>query len=416
MSADGQIVASGRRGGRFHILVIAGTVGLVAVPVAVDEFPRETARWFAAAATERALERDSAGAIQRLDRALAWDPANAEFFLVRAAQKLDTKQWASGLADCDAARRIEPGLRDIGELRSQLLQQLGQHRAAVGEWKQMFRDAANEPDARRAQVLNGLAYAQAVGGLELEEALKAVNEGLAILGTDAIELDPGGYLLFARGYSALQNEDLGLALSSLDQAVEKAENAYRRHARRWKALASERRDGARFEERVQALKPHLAGVLQLRSEVLQKLDRPAEAERDRKRVEELASNGNISMNVPLPLSRAVQRVESVASYLDTRGYIYVRLADPASAIEDLEHAVTLIQWVRQAFPWHLDFIRHEILDIRPLLLAQEKYYFTEAVIRYHRMLAYEASGKKDLAARDREAILDLGFEPGPHLF
>ena len=62
------------------------------------------------------------------------------------------------------------------------------------------------------------------------------------------------------------------------------------------------------------------------------------------------------------------------------------------------------------------YLKHEVDDLRPLLLARERQELVAAVIHYHRMLAYEALGKMPEADVDRQKILELGFEPGPHLF
>jgi hypothetical protein len=39
-----------------------------------------------------------------------------------------------------------------------------------------------------------------------------------------------------------------------------------------------------------------------------------------------------------------------------------------------------------------------------------------AVIRYHRALVLDSLGQQAEAEKDRQRVVDLGFEPGDHLF
>ena len=114
-----------------------------------------------------------------MDRAIAWnDTGRAVCFCRRAEYKLDTQQWQSGLEDCDRARQLAPDSPLVGELRSEFLQHLGRHQEAVAEWREIVQAGGSALPVERAHELNGMAYAMAVGDVDLEEGL-AGRRGVA---------------------------------------------------------------------------------------------------------------------------------------------------------------------------------------------------------------------------------------------
>ena len=208
---------------RGAVLVVLAAIALVVVPVAIVEWPREIARWHEAAAKELHLQDDTAAAVASMDRAIAWNGQDAALFLQRAEYKLQTGQWQSGLEDCDEARRLNPDNPLVGQWRSQFLQHLGRHREAVAQLREVLQVVGSVLPAERALQLNNLAYAAAVGDLDLNEALAAAEESLRIQGDVAAILDPAGVLCFGRAVTAHARGDSLLALSTLSEAREQAE-------------------------------------------------------------------------------------------------------------------------------------------------------------------------------------------------
>ena len=116
------------------------------------------------------------------------------------------------------------------------------------------------------------------------------------------------------------------------------------------------------------------------------------------------------------MSVAIQRVREMGSFLDTRGFLYYQLGDLPAARHDMQRAVDVCQWSCRAEPWMIDAVKHQILDIRELKKDERRNQRSLAVVHYHRMLVHEALGRQEEAAQDRARVVELGCEPGEHLF
>ena len=80
--------------------------------------------------------------------------------------------------------------------RSQAFQHLGLHKEAIRDWKKLVELGRSAPDHQRAVLLNGLAYAQALGNVELKEALENIIQAINLAGENAAMLDTRGYIHF----------------------------------------------------------------------------------------------------------------------------------------------------------------------------------------------------------------------------
>ena len=167
---------------------------------------------------------------------------------------------------------------------------------------------------------------------------------------------------------------------------------------------------------LQALRAHLAGILELRAQLCDELDKPEEVAKDRQRKKELASDGNLAEAKPYDLFNAIERVSGCAGVLDTRGYLLYKLGALNAAYDNLQYAVEASEQVCQAMPGRIESAKHFVSDIRPLVREERRYQRTWAVVSYHRMLVLEAQGKQQEAEQDRQKIRDLGYEPGDQLF
>ncbi len=398
-----------------QIVVVSVAVALVVVPVLISEAPREVARWFAAAATEAQLNGQLDAAIARQGRAIAWQPNAAQLYAQRAAMELQAKQWEAVLRDCDRVRQSDPENPDVGSLRIAALQHLGRHAEAIAEAKRMVRRCDKDDAAKRAQALNTLAYTRAVANRELPEGLADANQAIQLVGNRASTLDPEGFLWFGRAGSARRNENRELALKCLNEALRHAEKHYAENKNRSLALALVPPLALDYMRRAALLKAQVSGILYQRAELLDELDRPAEAKRDRKRLKDLNKDGNVSMTVPLTLDEAMGILEIEAMYLDTRGFLYYRLDRQVAARRDLDQAIRMSDAGAQAYPWLLEARRHFIYDLRLLTANQKLLEENLATLLYHRMLTLQALGEKQLADKDRQRIVQLGYAPSDAL-
>lgn len=398
------------------LLVILAAVAIVIVPVATLEIPREVARWHVAAATESALNGDYPTALVAMDRAIAWDPANPALLLAQASYRLETGAWEQGLQDCDQLASLLPDDPDVGELRSSFLHHLGRHREAIAVWKNILRTSGSQPANREQHLLNGLAYATAIGGLNLEEGRLAVEKALQIVANVPAILDPGGVLDFGRAVTAHELGQADEAVQFATSARDSAESALQHVSRRASHAAEADPQAAIRRVEEQAIRAHLAGILELRSQLNDELGRTDEAAEDRRRKQELMSGGNLAEVRPYGLEVAVDRVGGCASILDTRGFVLFRLGMFEEALTDLDLALAAYEQVSRTLPAFVEARKHLIIDMRQEDRQEYHIRRTQAVIRYHRSLTLDAMGQPAKAEQDRTAIRDLGFVPDEHLF
>jgi tetratricopeptide (TPR) repeat protein len=262
-----------------------------------------------------------------------------------------------------------------------------------------------------------MAYAMAVGTLDLKQGLAAVDESLRIIANVPAILDPAGVLCFGRAVTAQDAGDNQLALSQVSEARDHAEAVLLRITRE-KAVqkGNNAHRSLALTNELPALRTHLAGILELRAQLCDQLDKPEEAAKDRQRKNELASDGNLAEANPYDLSTAIERVSGCAGVLDTRGYLLYKLGTLNAAYDNLQYAVEASERVCQALPGRIESMKHFVSDIRPLVWEERRHQRTWAVVIYHRMLVLEAQGKQQEAEQDRQKIRDLGYEPGDPLF
>ena len=399
-----------------HVLVIGGVVLLVLVPILVVETPREIARWRRAAAKEAELEGDYPLAVQEMDAAIAWNDQAPELWLLRAEYKFNTQQWQSGLDDCDHAAELVPDSSGAKLLASQFLMHLGRHETAIALLQELMQQEPGLAPGDRANLLNSIAYARAVGREDLAAGLEIIEESLALIGTRAGMYDPLGYLQFHRGYTALGQEEYERALESLNAAAESAEQHYQKNLRRLEALRRLPRAQMEYLERATVFRSFLAGLLHVRALLWDQLERADEAKKDRERLASLAPHGNLAMVEPHDLDFAVQRLQTAANMLDTRGFLHYQLGDLKPALRDLQQAIDIMETLDSNFDWQVEASRYRVTDLRPLWNSQQVARQALAVMCYHRMLVYEALDRQPLADQDRQRVLDLGYEPNEELF
>jgi len=216
---------------RFYWLLLFAVI----VPMALPQIPREVGRWQLAAALNLRSKGEKDAAYDKLANAMKWFPNSPELFLQRAEWRLEDGQRDEALADCD--KMLETGKDRVDWLirHAQLLQEMGEFAQAVDDWKKIleFSQRSGIPSLKLA--LNGLAYAQALAEVELDDALKYVNESLELTQHDP-ELEKKPQLL-ADNVAAVRDTrglilhlcgDNEAALEDLDNAVKDVDASLRR--------------------------------------------------------------------------------------------------------------------------------------------------------------------------------------------
>ena len=264
------------RGQRWTVrLIVLAVVLLVLGPILVAGLPGEIARWHQAAATEKYLNDDFDGALQSLDHALAWSPDDADVLALRGKWKLDRQDYRGSLEDFDRAVQIQPHSSEIFVSRTVALQHLGRHPEAIADWEKLvkLREAASA--GRRAEALNGLAYARAVAKTDLDQALQGVEQALELMGDNAAMLDTRGYIQVLRGELEAAKADLEIAVPDVEQQLQKA------------TAKTDYIDRRKFQGQLRKLKQSVAVICYHRALLYDQLGQAEPAAADRRRVREL---------------------------------------------------------------------------------------------------------------------------------
>lgn len=196
---------------------------LVVGPCAFRQAPLEMARWHVARAIQQREAGDKEGAWASLDRAMAWDAENPANFLRRARWHKADGKYEAALDEILKADLLVPDNFAILSQRADALQLLGRHAEAVEIWKAIDRLSIAGGNPPRVQAQNGLAYARAVGNLELDEALAGINQALESDPTDAAMLDTRGFILYRQGKYQEALADMEPAVKQVELAMKQAE-------------------------------------------------------------------------------------------------------------------------------------------------------------------------------------------------
>jgi tetratricopeptide (TPR) repeat protein len=116
------------------------------------------------------------------------------------------------------------------------------------------------------------------------------------------------------------------------------------------------------------------------------------------------------------VEEALDLVRDNAAMRDTRGFIHYLRGDLDQAAIDLDAAVMMIEEERRQWSRRLNGELLGVVDKREEELLFQQHAQSVAVIRYHRALLRDSLGQTQQGEEDRQRVLELGFEPGDHLF
>jgi tetratricopeptide (TPR) repeat protein len=261
-------------------LFILATIVLVLGPVTYIGLPAEIARWYVAAAIEKRLEGDTAGALADLQAALSWAPDNATVFTQRGDWNLQDGRYLESLEDYNRALQHEPGDAWALVQRSQALQHLQRHKEAIADWKKLVQLHEYATSGRRAMYLNGLAYAQALGNTELDSALENIEQALNLRGQNAAMLDTRGFIHYLRGEYTPAGSDLEVAVQEVEDELREFEQS---------SLYVDRRE---YERQLEEVRKSVAVIRYHRALLNDQLNKAEAAAADRQRVRELGFEPN----------------------------------------------------------------------------------------------------------------------------
>jgi tetratricopeptide (TPR) repeat protein len=183
------------------------------------QIPREFGRWELASAIMARSRGDKEAAYEKLSSAIAWFPDNAELLLQRAEWRLADGKRDEALADADRMLELSGASFNSLQLHAQFLQNAGEFRRAVADWKKIDELSQRRGIPNRLTALNGLAYAQALAKVDLGAALTHVNEALEFEPDSAAMLDTRGFILHQQGQEENALEDMDRAVKGADKLV-----------------------------------------------------------------------------------------------------------------------------------------------------------------------------------------------------
>jgi tetratricopeptide (TPR) repeat protein len=183
------------------------------------QIPRELGRWELASAIMARKSGEREAAYEKLNSAIAWFPDNAELLLQRAEWRLADGKREEALADADRMLELSGTSLESLQLHSQFLQNAGEFRRAVDDWKKIDELSQRLGNPNRATALNGLAYAQALAKVDLGAALTHVNEALETAPNESAILDTRGFILHQQGQDENALEDMDRSVKGVDELV-----------------------------------------------------------------------------------------------------------------------------------------------------------------------------------------------------
>lgn len=171
------------------------------------------ATWWADRAEQSFSEDDYPAALEQIDEALRWLPGQPQLYFVRAQIREADQDLYGALADYDLVIEYAPKLARAYSARGELHRRLGLYREAIDDLTRVIElRPASDP-----LPLNHRAYARALAGIELPQALSDVEKAIAL--TD----QPDAALLDTRGYIHYLLGDIKSAQANIDQAIAQAE-------------------------------------------------------------------------------------------------------------------------------------------------------------------------------------------------
>jgi tetratricopeptide (TPR) repeat protein len=273
---------------------IRGLVWLLLLAIlggtAITQAPLEVGRWHLAKAIKLREDGQKAAAYLELSAAIDAFPKNPELLLQRAEWEIDDGEKEKAITDIDKC--LEVAGTDVNwlQVHSLFLQNCREFQRAVDDWKKIERFSKRSGKPPRASALNGLAYAQALANVELDEALNNVDEALDLVPKEPALLDTRGFVLYRQGNYEDSLRDMDRAVKGMDADVDGVRQQYGDDAikkpqgkvsletvpRTLQELDSANRAWSKYER---AMRSAAVGHYH-RALVLAALDRKEEAEKD----------------------------------------------------------------------------------------------------------------------------------------
>jgi len=407
-------------------ILIMGMVGLVLAAVWILVLPNERQQWSLAAAREARLNRDWDRALALLEDLVQRHPDDPLLALEQVEVLAASGRVPEGRDRLRDFRQVVQYDYPVHEKVASVLHQLGQHDLAYEEMVAAHRhyqekaEAESLRNARQLEWANGLAYFAYLA--EQDEMTRWRDLDQAILRTSSEE----AFALYRSqalrmvGRSEQALEVVRQAGGRLASSTQRVDARLKRRISDWMAQPDwppdQEPEWLSIERTSLAERRLILGWLyEQAEEICQDLG-------DWEAMAEFRSWGRGSREIPLrsrldfaPQSVAM-RLLTYAAYVDTRGVLATRLGELKSARQDLDNVIEAVDLAR-AITQEIGLANSPtLIDVRKIRQREESVVHELAIYHYHRMLLAEAMGDPVQAELDRQAVLDLGRQPGPGLY
>jgi tetratricopeptide (TPR) repeat protein len=270
-----------RLGGLIMIVLIAATL---LGPILYKVIPGEAVKWRVAKAQLQWLEGDLQKALRTLDVAAVEFPESEAVYQQRIAFLLEDEDYGNALSDCNRLVEAAPKSPRNLLLRSSIFHHLGRHQEAIEDCREVLRLREEERIGDRVFALNVLAYAQALGKVDLQDALENVETAIDESFPRPAFLDTRGYIQYLLGNLQQAEEDMDQAVLVWEQYVAEKKASGLVGVRTFQVETGNRGD-----------KQSAAVMRYHRALVYEALGKTEQARADRERVRELGYEPNDSL-------------------------------------------------------------------------------------------------------------------------
>ncbi len=409
------------RFGTRRLSVAVGLALLLAV-LAWAKLPDEVSHWHAALAREAELNADYAKMAAWATRAIETAPHKPDWYLLRAEARSRLKQWKEAARDLDEAVRHGVPEVSVRAQRAELLLHLGRPKAALKEWKALWKDQQALSRAEGLSqsaawlelvLLNGLAYHRALAKQELPAALEDARRIVRLRDDIRLRVAPNAYLALCGAKTHMEVGDSKQALRLVGTSIGVLRTRIHYYQRRATAVAN--LSPHRYHDELKALRGMLVASYVEQHRIYGKLKLKEPAAQAADFVSRL--NGDLEKDGwGVDLYGGIKSAQDLCQYVDTLAVVELELGEADASLRHADLAVRLAEALPVAHRWLLEIKTRQRVDTRFWQRQQESLRPLLAVLVYHRGLARKASGDMAGTKSDFDRVRSLGFQPGPHLF
>jgi tetratricopeptide (TPR) repeat protein len=268
----------------FVCVVLSVVVGAMLFRSHLADVGREAmADYYLARARPHVINEDYRSAVAEIDHAIAWHDKAFQLYMARAEMHAELRELDAAASDYGTALDRLP--KENTSLRSILLMQrsvIYQRQRKKDEALADLAAAHEIRSAKNSNLFNHRAYARAVFNVELDEALKDVEQAIAWSGKS-----PNAAFIDTRGYVYFRLGRYDEALKDIEQAIVVTESDRVDMVSR---LDAAKVTGKPRERELKLFDHNLAVMYHHRGEIHEKLGNQEEAKADLKKALEMGYN------------------------------------------------------------------------------------------------------------------------------